>query len=311
MRKNSLHFFISLSNKMNINILPWLEDKQIITNTHIEAINTNNLELFGQIKPYLKKAEPIFPLIEFIISRLETVVTLAITDRVWDAEIMLRPAMESFIKLLFITTAEKEEQENRINEFWNSLAEINQLKQSEQAKKSLKHLGQYEINYLAYIPLVLSEEKENEIRAKWTKAERQKIEQKWSFTEMVNSLAKNYRGQPMEIFVTLLHSYRMSSHVTHGDETGIFIIRERNSREPLERELADFTHYLRILSDVYEFCRLTAIETMFFLNQKRDFFIKNQEKLKVVRQLTEKYHSDLFKDKDYDKYRDPNNNITK
>lgn len=191
------------------------------------------------------------------------------------------------------------------------MAEINQLKQSEQAKKNLHHLGQHETNYLAYTPLVLSEEKENEIRAKWTKAERQKIEQKWSFTEMVNTLAKNYRGQPMEIFVTLLHSYRMSSHVTHGDETGILIIRERDGRPLLEREQANFAHYLRILSDVYEFCRLTAIETMFFLNLKRDFFIKLQENLNDVKQLIDKYHSDLFKDKDYDVYRNPDTEAAK
>lgn len=92
---------------MDIDTLPWLKDKQIITSTYIETINLNNLELFGQIKPHLKNAGPIFPLIEFIITRLETALTLAIDDRVWDAEIILRPAMESFIKLVFITTAEK------------------------------------------------------------------------------------------------------------------------------------------------------------------------------------------------------------
>ncbi len=289
---------------MNNENIPWLKDKQIITNTYIEVINRNNLELFGQIKPHLEKVRPILPIIEFVIARLETALTLALDDRVWDAEIMLRPAMESLIKLLFITTAEKEEQENRVNEFWHSLAEINQLKQSEQAKKNLKHLGHYhEINYLAYSPLVLSNEKETEIRAKWTKAERQKIEQKWSFTEMVNSLARNYRGQPMEIFVTLLHSYRMSSHVTHGDETGILIIREREGRAFQERELANFAHYLRILSDISSFCMFTAIEAMFFLNLKKDFFIENLRGLEDVQLLTEKYHTNLFKDQDYDKYR--------
>jgi len=288
---------------MNTDTFPWLDDKRLITETYLEVINLNNLELFGRIKPRLEKAEPILPLIKFIIDRLEAVMTLIVENRTWDADIILRPALEALIKLLFITTAEGNEQSNRINEFWNLLAEINSLKQSEQAKKNLVHMGESETHYLAYLPLVLSEERENEIRAKWPKAERQKLEQKWSFTEMINTLAKNYRGNPMGVFVTLLHSYRMSSHITHGDETGILIINERDSRLLADKELAYFTHYLRLLSDICSFCYLTAIETMIFLGLEIDFFVKNQEKLRFIEPLTSKYHSDLFKDKDYDKYR--------
>lgn len=286
--------------------LPWVEDKKKITEAYFEAINKSNLELFRVIKLHLEKAEPVLPLIEFIIERLETVANLTLSERIWDAEIILRSAIETFVKFVFITTAEQTEREKRIEEYWNLLAEVNSIKQSEQAKKNLKHLGDNEIHHLAYSPVLLSEEKEEELRKIWTKAERQKIEQKWSFTEIVNSLSRNYRGKPMEIFVTLSHGYRMSSHVTHGDETGISIIRERNSRPFLDRELAYFGHYLRLLSDVFTFCAFVGVETMHFLNQERDFFFKVQESLKNIQELTEKYHSDLFQDTDYDTYRNQN-----
>jgi len=283
--------------------MTWTEDKQRVTEAYFATINLSNLELFRIIKLHFGKVEPILPLIEFIIERFETVTVLTMDDRIWDAEIVLRSGIEVFVKFLFITTAEKVEQEKRIDEFWNQLAEVNLIKQSEQAKKNLKHLGQYEIHNLANMPLLLSEEREKELREKWTKVERQKLEQKWSFSEIVSSLSKNFRGKPLEIFETISHGYRMSSHVTHGDETGILIIRERNSRPEADRDLAYFGHYLRLLSDVSNYCNLVGIETMNFLGLKTDFFFENRATLNDIQELTEKYHNDLFSDKDYDKFR--------
>lgn len=283
----------------------WPEDKIVITQKHFEVINLNNLELFAILKDNFEEINPLYPLIEFIISRLETVLTLAEADRIWDAEIILRSALETFIKFIFITTASKEEQKKRIKEYWVSLAEINKLKLSEQGKKNLKHFGYSEMHRIAYLPLVLSEKEEYELREKWTKAERQKVEQKWSFTEMVLSISKAYEGKPLEMLITLTHSYRMSSHVMHGDETGIQIIREREGRTQEEYEKAHRGHYLRLLSDCSVYCAFLGIETVNFLNlkEKRQFFFKNQEKLNEVQELIEKYHGKVFEDKDYDKYR--------
>ena len=227
----------------------WSEDKLEITQKYFEVINLNNLELIAILRDHIDEVNPIYPLIEFVISRLETVTTLVIDDRIWDAEIILRSALETFTKFLFITTAEKDEQKKRIEEYWISLAEINKLKLSEQGKKNLKHFGNSELHRLAYLPLVLSEEDENELRKKWTKSERQKVEQKWSFTEMILSISKAYEGKPLEMLITLTHSYRMSSHVMHGDETGILIIKERESRSQEEYQKAHAGHYLRLLSD--------------------------------------------------------------
>jgi hypothetical protein len=288
---------------MNDSNLPWTEDKQKITEAYFEAINKNNLELFRIIKIHVKELDGVLPILEFIIERLETVATLTVDNRIWDAEIVLRSAIETFVKYVFITTADENERKTRLDEFWNLLAEVNSLKQSEQAKKNLAHLGGLETHNLAYSPMLLPDEIETELRTKWTKAERQKLEQKWSFTEIVNSLSENYRGKPMEIFITITHGYRMSSHVTHGDETGILIIRERNSRPYEDRELAYFAHYLRLLSDIFTFCAFIGVETMNLLGLGKDYFFKNQESLKDIQVLTEKYHNDLFQDKDYDKYR--------
>lgn len=282
-----------------------LEDKKKITETYFSLINVNNIELFGVLKEHLEKVQQILPIIEFVLERLDVVTMLTTTDRLWDAEIVLRSAQETLIKLIFITSADKDEQQKRLQEFWYDLAEVNLLKQSEQAKKNLKHLTS-ETHRLAYIPIVLTEERETELRAKWTKAERQKLEQKWSFSEMINSLSKSFHGEPLEIFVTLAHAYRMASHVTHGDETGILIIRERNSRSQEEQEKANFAHYLRLMSDSFSYCGAISMETLTFLNIKQNPFTKAEQELNEIQELIDKYHADVFLDKDYDKFREQN-----
>ena len=147
----------------------WIEDKQIILEKHIEIINSNNLLLFGFLKNHINEINPILPIIEFIISRIETIIFLITNDRLWDAEIILRSALETFIKLLFITTSSGEEREKRINEYWYSLAEVNSLTMSEQGKRNLKYFGDSELHRVAYLPLILSDEEEKLLRDKWSR----------------------------------------------------------------------------------------------------------------------------------------------
>lgn len=283
--------------------MSWLEDKQKITEAYFTAINKNNLELYRVVSLHLQEVQPIFPLLQFILSRIETVTVLTTSDKLWDAEIILRSALETFVKFTFITSADKIEREKRLDEYWNLLAEVNAIKHSEQAKLNLKFLGHLETHNIAFTPILLPKKDENTLRSKWSKSARQKLEQKWSFTEMVASISKNYRGKPLELFTTLTHGYRMSSHVTHGDETGILIIVERNERTQEEQNVANFAHYLRLLSDSNVYCAFVAVETMNYLNLDNNFFFKNQEILKEIDSLTEKYHNNLFEDPLYTKFR--------
>jgi hypothetical protein len=281
----------------------WLEDKKYITERYFEAINICNVELYGRIKNHLDEVRPIYPLIGFIIERLVTVTDLTTRDRIWDAEIVHRTALETFIKFLFITSAKKEEQQLRLNEYWNDLEEINRLKQSEQAKKNLAQFGHIEIMRLASAPNVVSHEEEIRLRTKWTKVNRQKLEQKWAFSEILNSLIEDYKGQPMEMFIGLAHSYRMASHVGHGDETGILIIVEREQRSEEQKDIANFAHYLRLMSDSFSYCMWTATETMHFINDDPNFFLELNTSLNDIRKLSHQYSLKLYDDPDYDKYR--------
>lgn len=91
----------------------------------------------------------------------------------------------------------------------------------------------------------------------------------------------------------------------HGDETGVLIIEERQSRSQEEQDKVNAAHYLRLMSDSSVYSAFTAIETMNFLGlqDKKKFFFENQNSLKDIQKLIEKYHAGVFEDSDYDKYR--------
>lgn len=256
------------------------------------------------IKTKIRLATPVLPIVEFILERIDATLLLTTENRVWDADIISRTVLETLMKLMFISYAEGEEKDIRLNEFWNSLSEINSIKQSEQAKKNLAHLGgNKEIHHLAYSKIILPIELEKELKDKWPRSKRKIVEQKWSFSEIVSSLSKNFGGVPLPIFETLPHTYRMSSHIAHGDETGILIIRERNSRSSEDQYVANRAHYLRLLSDCLSYSNGTSISTMKFLNTSSSKFKDILLQAQNLQPLIEKYHAAVFNDPDYDSYR--------
>lgn len=283
----------------------WARDRSLIEDKYVKATNSCICRL-KEIVRYNPQLESIYPLVRFTMDRLHAVLTLTVNYMLWDAEIILRSVIESYVKLAFICSAEnQDEQKKRLDEYWILLAEILELKESEQAKKNLDLLPQSESHRIAFSPIVLSEEREKELRVKWTKKERQRLEQKWSFTEILNSLSKNYNGKPQPIFDVLSYSYRTSSHITHGDETGVLIIQERDSRTIEEQEKAYNGHYLRLLGDVLSLSTQVAFECINFLKQPKEsqFFIDNSNSIKEVENLEKKYKGRVFEDKDYDRYR--------
>ncbi|WP_165044758.1 DUF5677 domain-containing protein [Dysgonomonas sp. ZJ709] len=283
----------------------WITDRPIIEDRYIRTtdICISKLKNIIDSSPQLA---PIYPLVKFTMDRLHSVLTLTVNFMIRDAEIILRSAIESLIKLTFICSAEsKDEQKIRLDEYWVSLAEILELKESEQAKKNLRTLPDSQKHKIAFLPIILSEEREKELREKWTKKKRQQLEQKWSFTELLNSLSKNYKGKPYPILDVLSYSYRMSSHVTHGDETGVLIIQERDSRSIEEQEKAYNGHYLRLLSDVLTLCTQVAFECIAFIEKPEElhFFVENLNQIKAIEYLEKKYKGRVFEDVAYDQYR--------
>lgn len=283
----------------------WEEDKIAIEDKYIELLNSSNILLFGIIKGHLEEVRPVLPIVSFILERIETVIELSRDLKLWDAEIILRSVMETFVKLMYITTAPEEERPLRLDEFWNGLSEINSIKMSEQAKRNLKIFENSKPHQIAWLPLVLSEEREIALREKWPRKKRLEVEKRWSFTEITNYISSEYEGAPWGNLTAMGYGYRMSSHVTHGDETGISIIEERNSRSDEDRDKAYRGHFLRLFSDCLAFTINTAIMTMLFFKLEKDIvaFIEIMRQIDSIEELEAKYKSKVFEDASYDQYR--------
>lgn len=240
---------------------------------------------------------------EFIIERLCSVTQLATQGDNWDAEIIYRCALEAYIKLTFICSSSGREREQRLNEYWNDLREVNSIKQSEQAKKTLELYDQDEMMRLMFLPMVLDSKKEKNLRAKWSRINRKTLEQKWSFTEMVLSLSKNYYGNPERRFIGLGHEYRYSSHVTHADETGVLIIKERERREINEREIVSLAHTAKLLGNSFRVCYGIGNQITSFANKNTTFYSELNDSMKEVDDLGDVYLRILQEDEVYNKYR--------
>jgi hypothetical protein len=283
--------------------LDWSKDKPEITGEYFAAMNTCNIRLFGLIGPNIEQISEAFPLIEYVIERMGAAIELTQLELLWDADILVRSALETMVKFGLIAEAEDKERPQLLQEFWHDLTEIYTIKLSDQAKKNLSRTGEDEIHRLAYTPQVLSEEEEARLREKWPKAARTQLEQKWSFGGVVAALSKKNKGTPMEAIDFLTHIYRMSSHIAHGDEMGINLIRERKSRIPQEQADVSIAHYLRLMGDGFNICFFTALYTCRYLNTDPTPFYELFHSLRKYDAITEKYHMAPFKDKLYDRYR--------
>jgi len=283
--------------------LNWEKDAESITQSHFSAINAINLELFRIIKEHTDKVMPVLPIIEYIIARIEAVTLLTLNGSLWDADIIVRSALETLTKFMLIADSVKSEQEVLLREYWKDLSEIYSIKLSEQAKKNLVYTSESEIHRLAYLPLVLSEEEELRLKTKWPKAIRTRLEQKWSFSGIIAFLSTKYKGETLESMAFLTQSYRISSHIAHGDEIGISMITERKSRNDKERNEVHIAHYLRLLMDCVSVCMITAVQTMMFLGLNFKFFTDIFDSMKEISALIDDHQRMPFEDAIYNKFR--------
>lgn len=181
----------------------------------------------------------------FIHERIDSMLILIVNNCFWDADIILRSVAEASVKLAYVSSFNDEKNENiKINEFWNELAEINRIKQSKQAKEIAETIN---IKSKLLTDLILPIDEENILREKWTKKERQKIEQPWSYNEMIKVIAKETNRNEI---LCLNRNFTQSSHLIHADETALGVIAERKQRNNEDKILQYILHENRLYSDM-------------------------------------------------------------
>lgn len=208
--------------------------------------------------------------------------------KLWDSDILMRSATECATRFIFVSIAAPTERATRIEEYEVALNEIDDLQRSEKAKPAVAASMDSDTAMLLG-GVVLSPEREAELRARWPKAKRAQLKQKWSFSEMVRQLSEFQNdGIDLRHYKSLLHGYGLSSHLVHADQTAINMFWDRHEREPHVRKMQEQAHFARLattqVSMLFLCWRAIAFAT--------GFDSKNPEPIKCLMALIE--HADVF-----------------
>jgi len=111
--------------------------------------------------------------------------------------------------------------------------------------------------------LLLNEEEAANIRTTYPRKERQALAQKWSFKEVMRSIAL----ESTEAAGMLANAYGLASNTLHQDGDGVGMIGERTRRSQERRKLVELAHAARQTTDVITFSMIRALRTLQLANQ--------------------------------------------
>lgn len=181
--------------------------------------------------------------------RCQSVNLLLQEGKLWDCEILMRSALECATRFLFVSVAEGEERARRIEEYTHLLNEIEDLQRSEKTRAAAEQALNPDYAMLLG-GAVLSEERLAILRQKWPKPKRKALLQKWSFSEMARALTAVHQKEiDLRLFGGFLHTYAVSSHLIHADQTAMNLVWERRGRLLHERDALVSAHTARLISD--------------------------------------------------------------
>ena len=169
--------------------------------------------------------------------------------KLWDSDIIMRAALECATRFLFVSIAPQGERTQRIDEYSVFLSEIEELQTSEKAKAFVAEATEEHAKMLIG-GVMLSDEDEALLRAKWPKVKRNALKQKWSFSEIVRVVsAFNHDRLDLRKYKSFLHGYGISSHLIHADQTAMDVVWDRANRNPQERAILENAHFARLATE--------------------------------------------------------------
>lgn len=193
------------------------------------------------------------------LSTSDTSVFLVGLFRLWDVEILVRSVLEGTYKFIAMCVRNDADRCSRVEEYWDHLPELGRIKTHKRAEAFLVTIDNPDSEVWRPIrELVLSKEELNQLQDRYPRKEQDRLEKRWSFGELSRELAES-DVPGAKYLVTMLRSYRLSSHLVHQDSDGVLMIWERDQREPPRREALEIAHGLRELSDVFHLAMLRAL----------------------------------------------------
>ena len=189
-------------------------------------------------------------LYQYFLDRSGAVVALLTNRLDWDAEILLRTCYECAVKVLRIALAPPREQVELVEEFWGPLDESANRRAARKAVFAEAVFpetcqGPRDVFRLLRDPKVFPD------GLGLTRGDRRRLEHKWSFSELIETLKEAPLGKvKIKDIRFLLHVYGMASHLVHADCKALDLITDRAQRGPDELTLLQDAHAARITTDL-------------------------------------------------------------
>lgn len=204
------------------------------------------------------------PLARFVCARLfidcnlssESVLLLIRAEKEWDADLIARSVMEGSFKVTYMLQGSHTDIEEKATEFWHVLPLFYAIRHGENMKKLFEHLPDPNApEWRPFQDLRISDEEISATRARYSRSDRQILEEKWSFVGLCRSFAAA-DNPGLKALAGLSHAYTMSSHLLHKDADGVGIVWERYGRSSERQLAARMGHSARVVSDVCSFAKL-------------------------------------------------------
>lgn len=234
-------------------------------------------EFFDLCKPFLLGEPQVNSKLQFVLAQLgischltsESVFLLIGNVKLWDSDILIRAVIEGTFKYLFLCTGNENEQEIKLQEYWDDLPEVNRMKRHLRVREFLSKVENSEADeWRPLRDMLLSSDELSDLQNRYPRKIRQQIEQKWSFNEIAQTLSRpEVDPGGYDAMKSMNYSYGMASHMVHQDADAISIIWDRNHREPDRLASVELAHGARGLSDLITMAMVRSVAT-FRLHRK-------------------------------------------
>ena len=189
-------------------------------------------------------------LFHYLCDRGHAVLALVTNGLDWDAEIILRTYYECAAKVLFITLSPSSEQAAIVWEFWTPLGEAVDRKTARKAGYAEEVFSETDQDNRDVFRL-LRHPRMIRDTLKLTKADRRRLEHKWSFSELIETLSRfEVDNQQLTEIRSLLHIYGMASHLVHADCNAMDLMSDRALRSSEQLQQLQDGHVARIITDM-------------------------------------------------------------
>lgn len=226
-------------------------------------------EFLNLTAPFLLLEPEINPQLQWVLKQLaiscnqtsESALLLISYERLWDAEVLVRSVLEGTLKYAFLCIGSDAERDEKVKEYWEDLPEITRMKRHRRASEILDMVDNPSaVEWRSLKDLLVDSAELDSLRVKYPRSLRQKLEQKWSFNEIIREL-QNSGVAGFEMLVGLTYTYGISSHIIHQDGDAIGIIWDRRRREIERRTAIELAHGAREISDLLSMAFFRALVT--------------------------------------------------